>query len=726
MSRFSRFLKLFRFHFALILLCIITILSFIPFFTYLYFAKDLSSKERLMNRNNTGLILLDKNEKPFFTFFDARYKEFVPLDRIPKHLQQAVISAEDKEFYSHPGFSLRGIIRSILLNLENKKSVFGGSTITQQLVKNLLLTSKKSYLRKYQEIVLAQEIERRYTKNEILEMYLNSVYFGEGAFGIEQAAQIYFGKKTKDLSLSEAAMLAGIIQAPSEYTPIHARIKAVKKREEYVLNAMRNLGYISQKQKDQIIHQPIRLAARKEDINSVGIHFALMVRDALIKEYGEEEISRSGFKVKTTLDLDLQKFAEEEVKKQVLALQNNHVTNGAAVVIDPKTGAVKALVGSVNWYDTSFGKVNMATIPRSPGSSFKPIIYAAALEERLITPATPLRDVASVFQRTYRPQNYDRTFRGTVLVRRALANSLNVPSVEVMEKVGIPAGLEMAKRLGITSLKDPSDYGLSLVLGTGEVSLLEMTNAYSTFANNGTKHPISTVLQITDKEGKTIFKKKNIAEEVLEQEVAFLISSILSDTQARMEVFGNTLTISRPAAVKTGTAEDYKDALTIGYTPSIAVGVWVGNNDNTPMDSVAGSLGAAPIWKSLMEHITAHSPVESFTPPDGITQRSVCSYNGLLAKAGMSGKTEYFIAGTEPSRVCYIPKPTVVPQTIQIFEEKEEKKDEDSKTWKKIGGPPEDAMRDTQQQVKQKIEKHIEEQLQRIQNNSQSSLQITP
>ncbi len=724
MKRIKKYLRIVRFHFATIFLSSITVLAFIPFFTYLYFAQDLSSKEYIMNRTNTGLILYDKNDKPFFTFYDATYKKVIPLSKIPRHVQQAIIAAEDKEFYTHQGFSLRGILRSIYLNFQKRETTFGGSTITQQLVKNLLLSPKKNFLRKYQEVILAQEIERRYKKDEILEMYLNSVYFGEGAFGIEQAAQAFFGKETEKLTVGEASILAGILHSPSRYTPIHENRELVRKRQAYVLNAMESMKFVTTAKKKEIEKQPLTFTKKTEDINSVGIHFALMVKDILEKQYGEEQISRSGFKVRTSLDLTLQKYAEETVKKHVLDLAKNNVTNGAAVILDPKNGEIKALVGSMDWYNTSFGKVNMATTPRSPGSSFKPIIYAAAFEERLITPATALKDVPTVFQRTYRPQNYDRTFRGTVLVRRALANSLNVPAVEVMEKVGISSGLEMARRLGITSLKDPSNYGVSLILGTGEVSLLEMTHAYATFADAGTKHGLSPILSITDKHGKMIYTHKKSQEQVLEQEIAFLISSILSDRNARMEVFGNKLDTARPAAVKTGTAEDYKDALTIGYTPGIVVGVWVGNNNNASMDRVAGSLGAAPLWKSLLEHTLKDTAVETFEPPEGISQRSVCNYNGLLAGVGTGGKTEYFIAGTEPSRVCYIPKPTNQP--VFPIDGKKDKEDKNQKKWQDIGGPQAGNLDQIQQQVKQEIEKEFKKQEEQIQVQIQQFQQLSP
>ena len=355
--------------------------------------------------------------------------------------------------------------------------VFGGSTITQELVKNVLLTADKSFLLKYQEIVLAQEIERRYSKQEILEMYLNSVYFGEGAFGVENAALTYFGKNTQDLTLPEATLLAGVLPSPSRYSPLSGSDDLAKKRQQYVLSRMVQQGYITKEEADNAYATELTYENNKEDINVAAPHFALYVREELNRRYGEEQISRSGFQVKTSIDLEWQSYAELIVKNQVDRLAGNKVSNGAAVVMDPRTGEIRAMVGSKDWYDEEFGKYNIITASRQPGSSFKPLIYANALERRLITPATLLRDQATTFPGNYKPLNYDKRFRGNVTVRRSLANSLNIPSVEIMSKVGVEEGLEMAKRMGITTLKDPSNYGLSLVLGTGTVQPLEMTNA---------------------------------------------------------------------------------------------------------------------------------------------------------------------------------------------------------------------------------------------------------
>lgn len=614
-----------------------------------------------MNRNNTGVALLDRNNKPFYTFYQAKTATIVPLNKISDYLEKAVIASEDKDFYTHPGFSIKSMARSLVWDIQEGGAKYGGSTITQQLVKNSLLNSKRNFLRKYQELVLAQELERRYSKEGILEMYLNSAYFGEGAFGAEEAAKRYFDKTAAQLTVGESAYLASLLPSPSALSPSNSSMEEVKSRQEIILRKMAEQGYINEGEKETAKTQKLTFSKEPLDINQTATHFALMVRDQLIKEYGEEYVSRSGFRVKTTLNIAWQEKAEEVVRAQVKNLARNRVSNGAAVVQNPKTGEILALVGSHDWYDEKYGKFNVATALRQPGSSFKPIVYIAGFEKKVITPGTVLKDQPVTYKNpweTYSPKNYDNKFRGPVLPRRALANSLNVPAVETLDRVGLPTALDMAKRLGINSLKDPSNYGLSLVLGSGEVQLLEMTNAYSVFANNGIKNDPTLILEITDKYNNNLYTYSPRNERVISPEYTFLISSILSDNKARQEVFGSALTISRPAAVKTGTTENYKDAWTLGYTPSLAIGVWVGNNDGTPMDTVAGSLGAAPIWRSLMESFLQGTPVERFTPPEGVVGVSVCPNNGLrLREASSSAYTEYFVTGTEPKQFCIIQSP---------------------------------------------------------------------
>lgn len=619
---------------------------------YFYFSPIIANKSSLMNNNNTGLTLLDREGNPFFTFYEAKSGDYVKLSEISDFAEKAAVAVEDKEFYSHNGISIKGILRSVLYNLEQQDMAYGGSTITQQLVKNTLLSPEKSVVRKLKEAVLAQEVERRYSKDEILEMYLNSVYFGKGAFGIEQAAEAYFGKSADKLSLSEASFLIGILPSPS-----NAESEEGLVRQKYVLQQLHKNGDITEEELRSALESKLVFSESTADINVLAPHFAVMVRDQLAEKYGEEVIIRSGFRVQTTLDPEWQLYAEDTVKRNVANLAGNNVTNGAAVVMIPGTGEVRALVGSVDWYDSRVGKVNMATSPRQPGSSFKPFVYGIALEGGSITPATVLRDTPTTIKMvdcqvncTYKPQNYDGRFRGPVLVRRALANSLNIPAVQVMQRVGVQPVLDKAQELGIESLKDASNYGPSLVLGAGEVPLVDMTQAYGAFANYGELVKAKTYTQIVNKSGKVIEANREERKRVWSESVAFIISSILSDTRARAEMFGSALNISRPAAVKTGTTDDYRDAWTIGYTPDLLVGVWVGNNYNEPMDRIAGSLGAAPIWRQLMEQFSRGMVVKNFEAPDSVVRLAIC---GGTESATGSAKFEYFVEGTQAGKSCY-------------------------------------------------------------------------
>lgn len=626
-------------------------LTFVPVFTYAYFAKDLTTLEGVMNKNDTGVVLYDRNGKVFYKFYEAHYKSLVPLESIPQSMQQAVIAGEDSGFYHHPGFSIKGMLGALVADVRKRDTAYGGSTITQQLVKNTLLNTRKNLLRKYQEIILAQEIDRRYTKNQILYAYLNSVYFGEGAFGVEEAAKTYFGVPASKLSLAQSSMLAGLLTAPSKYSPLSGDRAAAKVRQSYVLGKMVEEKYITAEQKAAAEQEELHYNVQGRDDQYKAPHFALMVRDELIKKYGEETVARSGFQVFTTLDVDWQTYAEKVVADQVKRLAPNRVSNGAAVVMDPKTGEIRVLVGSRNWYED---KNNLTTALRQPGSSFKPIVYAKAMEQRLITPATLINDSPRTFGKNYSPRNYDGKFRGPVTVRRALSNSLNVPAVDVMQRVGLSGAVDMAKDLGITTIEDdPSRFGLAIVLGGAEVPLIQMTGAYATFANEGKYNTPTIIHLIRNKYGETLYEHKPEPKEVLDPGVAFLISSILSDTKARKEIFGNVLDTVRPAAVKTGTTESYRDSLTMGYTPSLAVGVWVGNDDNTPMDTIAGSVGAAPIFKSLIEGLLKGTPVEQFRPPSGVVTTQNCNYI-----ATMSASMEYFLEGTQSRRCSATPFPT--------------------------------------------------------------------
>ncbi|MFW5703863.1 MAG: penicillin-binding protein 1C [Patescibacteria group bacterium] len=682
----------------------------LPIITYIAFASQIETKEQIVTLKDGGVVLLDRKDEPFFTLYDAKNREVVPLEQISEYVQHAVIASEDQEFYNHPGFSISGILRSAKANLASGEISQGGSTITQQLVKNVLLSSERTFWRKYQEVILAIELDRRFSKEEILEMYLNTVYFGEGAFGVQTAAKTYYGKDAKNLTISESAMLAGVLPAPSALSPISGNKEAAIKRQRRVLKLMLEEGYITNEEHDDAVEETLDFSEGDANVNVMAPHFALMIQDELAEEYDEQELAQSGFFVKTTLDTDLQQHAQEAVAKQVDALSGQDVGNGAAVVMDPQTGDILALVGSHSWADEENGKINMAVAPRQPGSSFKPLVYATGVEEELVTAGTILKDEETDFGGGYKPKNYDSTFRGDVSLRRSLAISLNIPAVEVMQKVGIQKMLNKSRTVGITTLDRSQDYGLSLVLGSGAVPLIEMTNAYAAFANEGVLPERRMILEIQDKNRKSIFKApKTQTKRVWKEEVAFIISDILSDAAARSEVFSNSLTISQKAAVKTGTTDDNRDALTIGYTPDIVVGAWVGNNDNSPMAGVAGSFGAGPIWKNIMNYAVASNDAEWYKKPDTVEEVLICKEKGLRIpedkkdeytdgkevgegedKQTITAVVEYYIRGTEPDseELCIDQSPTPDPT-----KEAERKKKEEEK--KKLSATPKPKPTDT-------------------------------
>lgn len=651
------------------------LLILIPVGTYAYFVRDISDRERLMNRNNTGIILKDHHGETFYSYGRIGNQNDVTLGQINDSVEKAAIASEDKDFYKHPGLSLRGIAAALYANLWNRDLTrYGGSTITQQLVKNNLLSSGKNFLRKYQEVSIAVAVDRRYSKDEILEMYLNSVYFGEGAFGIGPAARTYFNKTPNQLTLGESSLLIGILPAPSAYSPISGDLSKAQVHQKRVLDHMIQAGFITAEQRDAALTEKLAFNTGPAAVNQYAHHFTQMVIADLNKRYGEERVTRSGFTVTTSLDLKWQKLAEQQVQTRVRQLSSQGGKNSALVAIDPRNGEIRALVGSTNWDDPTFGKVNMATSPRQPGSSFKPIYYAEAMDERIITPATILHDTAKTYG-TYKPLNYDFRFMGDIPVRRALALSRNLTAVEVMQKLGVEEASSTAQRMGINTVNEPQKYGLSLALGTAETRLLDMTNAYAAFAHEGKQFPPVSIVSIKDKFGKEVYKDKTKDKRVQSAEASFLVSSILSDTQARAPTFNSLNIAGRQVAVKTGTTNDNKDAWTIGYTPSISVGVWVGNNENKAMSGVAGASGAGPVWRNTIQGILAGTRTETFKQPSGVEKIAICSGSGFRAeREGPGTYNEFFIRGTAPSQTCNAAPPPLPPQ--QEEEEEEEEDDE--------------------------------------------------
>lgn len=624
---------------------ILAFLIITPIATYAYYYNDIGNQERLLNRNNTGVELMDKNGTVFFSTGKAGTRDLVKLDEISDTTEHALIASEDKDFYKHGGFDVFGIGRALVSNVTAGKITGGGSTITQQLAKNTLLTENQTILRKYQELVIAMAIEQRYSKDEILDMYLNSVFYGENSFGIEQAAKNYFNKEPKDLTLAESAMLVGVLPAPSAYSPISGDPELAKERQTTVLSRMVKNGYITEAEMQAALAEQITYASGSE-IKNTAPHFTEMVLSDLYDKYGEEKVTRGGYQVTTTLDLRLQEQANAAVDGNMRYIQANGGSNASLVAIDPSTGGILALVGSADYNNEQFGKVNMTTTPRQPGSSFKPIYYADALASGKITPTTVLEDKATDFGGGYAPQNASRSYHGNVTVRQALDWSLNIPAVKVMQQEGIDNAVEAAKKLGITTLKDSSNYGLSLALGSAEVPLTEMTNAYAAYANQGTHYDYTSIASIKDKYNKTIFTQSHKSTKAISSEGAYLLSNILSDNQTRSSYFGSALNVTgtdgrtKTVAVKTGTTDDSRDAWTIGYTPNIAVGVWVGNNDNSIMNN-GGAGMAGPIWRKFMSQaIGSSSP--SFAQPSGVVKATVCTDIGT--------KSDVFLSSNIPKK----------------------------------------------------------------------------
>lgn len=550
-------------------------------------------------------------------------RTIISLQDIPDYAQKATLAAEDRDFYNHKGFSLTGIARSVIKNVLTGSKV-GGSTLTQQLVKNAILTNEKTYTRKIKELILAYQIEKKFTKDEILQMYFNEIPYGSVIYGIEAASQSLFGKSAKDLTIGESAILAALPQAPTFYSPYGNNRDKLIARQRYIIDSMVELGYISADQGEQAKQEKISFKPFRESITAP--HFVMYIRELLSEKYGEDFITQEGLKVYTTLDVEKQKIAEQAVKDGVEKNgEKYNFSNAALVSVDPKNGHILAMVGSVDYFNDDIdGQVNVTVRPRQPGSSFKPIVYTAAFIKGY-TPNTVLYDVVTNFGtggQSYEPRNYDLGERGPLTIRQALAGSLNIPAVKTTYLTGVENIISLAQKLGYTTLNDKDRFGLSIVLGGGEVLPLEHAGAYSAFAQDGVRHPVTPIIKIEDAKGKIIFEAKDEPEKVIEPEIVRQTNNIISDDGARAYVFGagGPLTLpGRPVAAKTGTTNDYHDAWTIGYTPSLVTVVWVGNNDNEEMKRGAdGSIIAAPIWNQYMREALADTPIESFPAPENI------------------------------------------------------------------------------------------------------------
>lgn len=631
--------------------------------TYLLIARSLPAPEALSSRSASfvNTAIYDRNGQLLYEIFDPEggRRILVPYEQISPHLINATVATEDGRFWQHPGVDPISIIRAVILNVRGGGIVSGGSTIPQQLVKLVLLSpeerTQQTLSRKIREAVLASEISRRYSKQEILEIYVNEINYGHLAYGIGAASETYFNKKPGDLTLAEAAMLAGLPQAPAYWDP-YTDLEKAKRRQTVVLTLMAEEGYITPAEAEAARAEKIELQPLRLDMQAP--HYVVWIHQILEQKYGAGVLYRSGLRVTTTLDSRLQQVAQQEVAAHVATLADQKATNGALVALKPDTGEILAMVGSADFNNAEIdGQVNEALALQQPGSSIKPLTYVAAFEKGW-TPSTMIWDVTTAWPGAdgtpYVPKNYDGKEHGPVMVRQALAQSLNIPAVKALEFVGLPGFLDKAQRMGITTLDRSADYGLSLTLGGGDVTLLEMTGAYAVFANGGRYVPPVAILRIEDSAGNVLQEyRPQSGEQVITPQHAYLITDILSDNQARAPMFGenSVLRLSRPAAAKTGTTDDYRDAWTVGYTPELVAGVWVGNADNTPMKSLAGSRGAGPIWHNFMEKALEGASPRQFARPDGIEEIEISLDGGSLPGPACPAdrkRKEIFAAGQGP------------------------------------------------------------------------------
>ncbi len=640
--------------------------------------REISSPETLVTRPpSLSTQIYDRNGELLYEVFDPQggRRSWVPLREMPLSLIQATIATEDASFYSNPGINVRGLLRALVQT--SSGDIQGGSSITQQLVKSVLIPEeerqKRSLWRKVKEMVVAWQVTQSLSKDQILEMYLNEIFFGNISYGVESAAQSYFGKSVHDLSLAESAMLAGLPQAPSRYSPV-LNPRLAKARQETVLDRMTSQGYLTPEEATAAKEAELSYAPARFNIRAP--HFVVYVRDLLEQRLGYDRTYRGGLRVYTTLDVGIQEAAEAAAHEHIETLRRSvRATDAAVVVLRPESGEILAMVGSPDYFDASIsGQINMAVAERQPGSSFKPITYVTAFEKGY-APATMLLDVRTSFpdgnNPPYVPKNVDEKLSGPISVRQALAMSKNIPAVRTIQFAGVQNVIDMAHRLGITGLMRQNFYGLSLTLGGGEVKLLDLAYAYSVFANGGvmagrpvpptetqpgmrTLEPVS-ILRIEGPDGRVIDEFLGPArQQVLSPQLAYLLTDILSDNNARAPLFGANSPLrlpDRPAAAKTGSTDDYRDAWTMGYTPDYVVGVWVGNADNRPMVKALSVTAAAPIWNRVMRLIHEGLPPRPFPVPEGLVRLAVCVPSGLLPNGICPTRTELFARGTEPRQV---------------------------------------------------------------------------
>jgi penicillin-binding protein 1C len=661
LARFSRKKK--------ILILLFSVFSFL-FSVYLFWGLPLPT--RLTSwQYPVSTKIFDRNGQLLYEIYTEQNRTPIELNDLPEYVKWATISSEDKDFYQHHGFSYRGMARAVF-NIIFKQKLQGGSTITQQLVKNALLTQERTLRRKIREFVLTFAVEIIYPKDKILEMYFNHAPYGGTAWGIESASKLYFNKSSKDLTLAEAALLAGLPASPTRYSPFGAHPETAKERQKFVLERMVEDGHLSREEADRTAEEELKFSPQQTNIQAP--HFVLYIKEQLVEKYGERVVEQGGLRVTTTLDLDIQNFAETAIASEVAKLKNYQVSNGAALVTEPKTGEILAMVGSKDYFNVEDqGNFNVTTALRQPGSAIKPLNYALGIMTHKITLATIINDVPTCFsvpgQKLYCPVNYDGQFHGPVQARFALGNSYNLPAVKVLALNGVEEFVHFANKMGLSTLEDPSRYGLSLTLGGGEVRMVDMAVAFGTLANLGVKQPLVSITKVEDYQGKVYEEWQPVeGERIIPMEVAYLVSHILLDNNARSAAFGSSSYLvvkNHPeVSVKTGTTNDKRDNWTIGYNPEFLVATWVGNNDNTPMAAVAsGITGASPIWNKIMTYILKDEKQVWQLKPDGIYGTQVCAISGFFpasegealppeasAEGTCQTRFEYFLQGTEPAQ----------------------------------------------------------------------------
>lgn len=635
---------------------------------YMFILKDLPSPSGLKaEKQPQSTKIYDRNNILLYTIYADKNQTFIPLSSIPKSVQYATIAIEDKDFYKHGAIDVRGIIRAFYSTVF-KKQIQGGSTLTQQLVKTTLLTPERTIQRKMKEIVLSIATEIVYSKDEILEMYLNQVPYGGTSYGIEAASLTYFGKRAKDLTLAESTYLAGLPESPSRYSPFGTHPELAKHRQWTILQKMYEQKYITKSEMEEAKRE--KLSFQKLSNKILAPHFVFYIKDLLIEKYGAKQVEQGGLNVKTSLDLSIQNFVQDTVASEVASLKNHKVSNGAALVTNPATGEIIAMAGSRNYFETeeTDGNVNVTLRLLQPGSSIKPINYAVGLLKGY-SAATPFVDQPICFSNpgapSYCPRNYDGKFSGFIQMRQALGNSKNIPAVEMLKINSLDAMIATAAAMGISTFDDPDRYGLSLTLGGGEVTMVDMAKAFGVFANQGYRVDLHPILQITDNKNRVLEKytppsSAIFGKKVLPSGVAYIITHILLDNEARTGAFGSNSLLrigSQPVSVKTGTTNDYRDNWTIGYTSDFVAVTWVGNNDHTPMGNiVSGVTGAAPIWNKIMKQLVSKKQAKWPKVPSDVRGMTVCATSGLLPPPdGTPDKCptrfEYFMKGTEPKEI---------------------------------------------------------------------------